>query len=478
MEGESGGSGESEVRFAAYVESLAGVLGHADRVAPLKDYCTGLLMPGERKSVEPMASIIAPARTAAAHQSLLHFVGQSAWSDEAMLEKVRELAAPAFESSGGVEAWIVDDSGFQKKGAHSVGVARQYCGRLGKTDNCQIAVTLSLANHHVSLPIAYRLYLPEIWANDAGRRAKAHVPENVEFRTKPRIALSQIEAALAAGVAKGVVLADAGYGSDGAFRAGLTRLGLTYAVGVQSTLSVWPPGQQPLPPDVWGGRGRKPTRVQRAADHRPVSAKELAIGLPAEAWKNVEWREGSNQTLSSRFAALRIRPASRDWRRAEPHPLEWLIVEWPEGEPEPTKYWLSTLPEDIPLEALVDTVKMRWRIERDYEELKSELGLAHFEGRGWRGFHHHASLCIAAYGFLILERSAFPPSDPLRRERPAVSSRGRSTRAAPSSRTTRSKLDRHDAQAFDDRPGQIALSMSVLSRHLQPAQLRPSLVTQ
>ena len=246
-------------------------------------------------------------------------------------------------------------------------------------------------------------------------------------------------------------------------------------MGVQSTLSVWPPA---LPPDVWSGRGRRPSRLRRDKAHRPVSAKDLAIGLPAEAWKDVEWREGSNQTLSSRFAALRIRPASRDWRCAEPHPLEWLIVEWPEGEPAPTKYWLSTLPEDIPLEALVDTVKLRWRIERDYEELKSELGLAHFEGRGWRGFHHHASLCIAAYGFLILERSAFPPSDPLHRERPAVSSRGRSTRAAPSSRTTRPQFDRHHAQAFDDRPGEIALSMSVLSRHLQPAQLRPSLVTQ
>ena len=262
------------------------VLGHADRVAPLKDYCTGLLMPGERKSVEPMASIIAPARTAAAHQSLLHFVGQSAWSDEAMLAKVRELAAPAFESSGGVEAWIVDDTGFQKKGSHSVGVARQYCGRLGKTDNCQIAVSLSIANHHVSLPIAYRLYLPEIWAKDAERRAKAHVPEHVKFKTKPQIALAQIEAALEAGVAKGVVLADAGYGSNGAFRAGLTRLGLTYAVGVPSTLSVWPPGDEPLPPKPWSGRGRKPSRVRRDEKHRPVSAKELAIGLPAEAWKN------------------------------------------------------------------------------------------------------------------------------------------------------------------------------------------------
>ena len=238
--GGEGGRGEAGERGAVYGlrwES-ARVLGHADRAGPLMDYCTGLLMPCERKSVEPMASIVSPVRASAAHQSLLHFVGQSGWSDEAMLAKVRELAAPAFAAQGGVEALIVDDTGFQKKGSHSVGVARQYCGRLGKTDNCQIAVTLSIANHHASLPIAYRLYLPEIWANDAERREKAHVPEDVEFRTKPQIALAQIEAALKDGVARGAVLTDAGYGCDGAFRAGVTALGLAYAVGVQSTLSV------------------------------------------------------------------------------------------------------------------------------------------------------------------------------------------------------------------------------------------------
>ena len=469
---------ESEARFATYVESLAGVLGHADRVGPLMDYCAGLLMPGERKSVEPIAAMVAPARAAAEHQSLLHFVGQSPWSDEAMLAKVRELTAPAFAAQGGVEAWIVDDTGFQKKGSHSVGVARQYCGRLGKTDNCQIAVTLSIANHHMSLPIAYRLYLPEAWAEDAQRRGKVHVPEDVEFQTKPQIALSQIEAAAKAGVARGVVLADAGYGNDGALRAGVTALGLTYAVGVQSTLSVWPPGEEPLPPKPWSGRGRKPWRVRRDADHLPISAKDLATRLPAEAWKEVEWREGSNQILSSRFAALRIRPASRDHELAEPHPIEWLVVEWPEGEPEPTKYWLSTLPEDTPLEVLVDTIKLRWRIERDYEELKSELGLAHFEGRGWRGFHHHASLCIAAYGFLILERSAFPPSGRWRRKKPAVSGRTRSSRAADPSRKTCRQLDRHHAKTFDDRPRQIALSMPLLSRRVQKTQLQCAFVTQ
>jgi SRSO17 transposase len=469
---------ESEGRFSAYVDSLASVLGHADRTGPLMDYCTGLLMPGERKSVEPIASIVAPARVAAAHQSLLHFVGQSGWSDEAMLAKARALAAPAFEAQGGVEAWIVDDTGFQKKGSHSVGVARQYCGRLGKTDNCQIAVTLSIANRHVSLPIAYRLYLPEDWAKDVERRRKAHVPEDVAFRTKPQIALAQIEAAMKDGVERGVVLADAGYGVDGAFRAGVTALGLAYAVGVQSTLTVWPPGEEPLPPKPWSGRGRTPSRLRHDADHRPVSAKKLAMGLPAEAWTDVEWREGSNQPLSSRFAAVRVRPAARDHKLIEPHPVEWLVVEWPEGEAEPTKYWLSTLPEHTPLRDLVDVIKLRWRIERDYEELKSELGLAHFEGRGWRGFHHHASLCIAAYGFLILERSAFPPSARWRREKPALSSRSRSSRAADPPRTPRGQLDRDDAQAIDDRNGEVPVSMPVLPSRLTQTDLRPQLVTQ
>ena len=200
--------------------------------------------------------------------------------------------------------------------------------------------------------------------------------------------------------------------------------------------------------------------------------------LTPEAWNDVEWREGSNEPLSSRFAAVRVRPASRDHRRAEPHPVEWLVVEWPEGEAEPTKYWLSTLPEDTPLAVLVDVIKLRWRIERDYEELKSELGLAHFEGRGWRGFHHHASLCIAAYGFLILERSAFPPSARCRREKPALSARSRSLRAADPSRTPRGELDRDNAKATDDRPGKIPLSMPVLPSRLTTQQLQSALVTQ
>ena len=274
------------------------------------------------------------------------------------------------------------------------------------------------------------------------------------------------------------MLADAGYGCDGVFRAGVTALGLTYAMGVQSTLSVWRPGEEPLPAKPWSGRGRPPSRVRRDDDHQPIAAKELARQLPAEAWKEVAWREGSNQTLSSRFAAVRIRPASRDHKLAQPHPVEWLVFEWPEGELEPTKYWLSTLPENTPPQLLVDTIKLRWRIERDYEELKSELGLAHFEGRSWRGFHHHASLCIAAYGFLILERSAFPPSGAWRREKPAVSGRTRTARGADPSRTACAQLNRHAAKAIDDRPRQVALSMPVLPRRLEAKEPRPTIVTQ
>jgi SRSO17 transposase len=222
-----GGSSEgSEARFAGYVEALGTVLGHLDRQQPMRDYCLGLLMPIARKSVEPMAAVTAPAQVAAKHQSLLHFVGNAPWSDAAMLARVGELVLPAIERSGPIEAWIIDDTGFPKKGQHSVGVTRQYCGQLGKQDNCQVAVTLSLANHDASLPIAYRLYLPQDWAQDRARRDKAKVPETIAFQTKPEIALEQIKAARAAGLPKGVVLMDAGYGNDTELRTEITALGL------------------------------------------------------------------------------------------------------------------------------------------------------------------------------------------------------------------------------------------------------------
>jgi SRSO17 transposase len=406
-----------EERFAAYLDAIAAVVGHSRRAAAARAYCTGLLLPGERKSIEPMAARIAPGRVQATHQSLHHVVAQAEWDDAAVLRAVREWVLPAIERHGPIRYWIVDDTAFPKKGTHSVGVARQYCGALGKQDNCQVAVSLSVANDRASLPIAYRLYLPETWANDPARRAKAGVPEEVAFATKPAIALGQIQQALAEGVPVGVVLGDAGYGDETAFRVGVRDLGLRYVLGIRSATSVWPPGEAPLPPLPWSGRGRPPSRLRRSPEHRPVPVKELALGLSARAWRTVTWREGSRAALTSRFAALRVRPAHRDTARSEPWAEEWLLIEWPRGATEPTKYWLSNLPRHTALKDLVQAAKARWVIERDYQELKQEIGLGHYEGRGWRGFHHHASLSIAAYGFLVAERCLFPPRQRFTRQR-------------------------------------------------------------
>jgi SRSO17 transposase len=395
----------SELRFAAYVEGLASVIGHADRIGPLRDYCIGLILPGERKSVEPMAARTAPARTSAQHQSLLNFVGIASWSDEEVQGKVREMVLPTLERHGSIEAWIIDDTSFPKKGKHSVGVGRQYCGQLGKAENCQVAVSLSIANHHASLPVAYQLYLPQDWAEDDARRRKAGVPETMVFKTKPQIALAQLRWACETGLARGVVLMDPAYGNDARLRTDVSALGLTYAVGIQSNILVFPPGTGPR------RRGRALNNTGRRDEPDLISAKTLALGLPNHAWRTIRWREGSADRLSSRFARVRVR-AAHGYVLPEALAEEWLLIEWPDGEAEPTRYWLSTLPARTSFRRLVDVTKLRWRIERDYLELKQEVGLGHYEGRGWRGFHHHATLCIAAYGFLISERETIPPSGP------------------------------------------------------------------
>ena len=251
-----------------------------------------------------------------------------------------------------------------------MGVARQYCGEVGKQDNCQVAVSLSVANEQASLPVACRLHLPQAWADDPARRDKAGVPEAIVFQTKPQIALGQIRDALAQGVPPGVVLADAGYGADMDFQAGLVALALAYVVGIQPNTSVWPPGTGPLPAKPWSGRGRPPTRLRREAGHGPMAVEGLARSLPAEAWQTVTWREGGKGELASRFAALRVRPGHRDYDRQVPWPELWLLVEGPEGEDQPTKYWLANLPADTPLERLVGLARLRWRVERDYQGLK------------------------------------------------------------------------------------------------------------
>jgi SRSO17 transposase len=357
-----------------------------------------------------MAARLAPDNVRRMHQSLHHLVADAPWSDEQMLAVVRGYTLAAMRKREPVVAWIIDDTGFPKKGKESVGVARQYCGQLGKQENCRVAVSLSVTTATLSVPVAYRLYLPENWANDGARRKKAGVPEQIQFQTKPRIALDQVRQAVEADVPRGVVLADAAYGLDSQFRAGLRELQLEYAVGIQSSLSVWEPGKQPLPAKPRKNTGRPPKLLRRDEHHQPVSTRQLAVTVPKTAWKQITWREGSKKSLRSRFAAIRVRPAHRDYWQSEPPPEEWLLIEWPKGADEPAKYWLSNLPVQIKLEELVRIAKQRWIVERDYEELKQELGLGHFEGRGWRGFHHHATLCIAAYGFLIAERSLFSPS--------------------------------------------------------------------
>jgi len=403
----------TEQRFEDFITLLEASIGHADRFEPLRAYCTGLLLPGERKSVEPMAARIDPAHVRQRHQSMHHFIAEAPWDDHEVLRAIRRYALPLIEETGPIEAWIVDDTGIPKKGTHSVGVTRQYCGQLGKQENCQVAVTLSLANPNASLPVAARLYLPESWMTDRDRCHRAGVPDDVVFETKKEIALAQIRSMIDEGVPRGTVLADAAYGNDHDFRETLTGWGLLYGVGIQKSTTVWPEGSEPIHPPAarQKKRGQPRKLLRRDARHQPVTVEALARDIPESSWSIVRWREGTRTSLESRFVALRVRIAHRDYLRSALRDEEWLLIEWPVDANDPIHYWLVTLPPETSLRQLVHVVKMRWRIERDYEEMKQELGLGHYEGRGWRGFHHHWTMCIAAYAFLAAERCLFPPEE-------------------------------------------------------------------
>ncbi len=434
--------------FEHYMTHLAKGLGHADRHSGLSAYCTGLMLPLSRKSVEPMAARVDPLHASARHQSLHHFVAKAQWRDQELLRRVAQWVVPVMDLSAG-GWWIIDDTGFPKKGTHSVGVARQYCGVLGKQDNCQVAVSVSLACEEGSLPVAWQLYLPHSWAEDAVRKKKAGIPEDIEFATKPQIALQQLRDLLGDGAPRHCVLADAGYGIDYTFRQGLTDLGLDYVVGITSAVVVWPPGVEPLPPKPYSGMGRPPVVPRRTTQRQPVNVKTLAQGLPDSAFQNISWREGSNERLTGRFAALRVRCAGGNVGKARLLPEQWLLIEWPTGQAEPEKYYLSTLPETAALNDLVRAAHMRWRIERDYQDLKQDLGLGHYEGRGWRGFHHHASLSIAAYGFLMAQRlkagsDASGKKNFIERQVPAVP-KDYVPRGSPARAASRAKLDHNVA---------------------------------
>lgn len=456
-----------EARFARYANVMVETLGHADRGTPARWYLQGLMLPGQRKSVEPMAARVHPQDVRSAHQSMHHLVADSEWSDTALLAAVAREVVPVLSHAGHASCyWILEDTGVRKYGKHSVGVARQYGGQLGKTDNCQVAVSLSLATEDGSVPLGYRLYLPREWADDPTRRAQAGVPDEIAFATKGELAWQQIEAALHAAIPRGPILMDAGYGDEAALRDRLTAHGLSYAAGVRSPTAVWWKTHQPASPParVPGkpGRGRPRTRVQRDATHQPISVRALALALPATQYRRVTWREGTNAPLSSRFARVRVRAAHADHPRSE----EWLLIEWPLGERAPTHYFLSTLPATLSCKALVATVKMRWRIERDYLELKQEVGLGHYEGRNWRGVHHHASLCIAAYGFLMLERLAAGKKNIARLKTPPVPAGFRPRGAGPDA-TTHSVVDRHRAVSTGPRPRPRAGAVPVLRPTLQ-----------
>lgn len=398
--------GSLERELKEFIASMVEGMGRVERREALGDYVTGLLLDGERKSIEPIAGRLVDdaGEIQAMRQRLQQAVVVASWSDEEMR---RRLALKLDTELPGVEALVVDDTGFPKKGKHSVGVQRQYSGTLGRVDNCQVAVSLHLASEKGSGCIAMRLFLPEVWASDPARREKVGVPDDVVFEKKWEIALEQISAALAWGVRRHIALADAGYGDASEFRLGLTALGLKYVVGVQGNHSVWPPGVHPRPPERRTGGGRQ--RTYWVADDKPVLIAKLARELD---YAKVNWREGARGRQSSRFARVFVQSAENHRHgkaRPPPTPGEWLLCEWPEGEKEPTKYWMSSLPPSTSLVALVRLAKLRWRVERDYQEMKQEIGLDHFEGRGWIGFHHHATLCAVAHGFLALRRALFPP---------------------------------------------------------------------
>ena len=455
-----------ESRFESYADMMVQALGHADRATPARWYLRGLMLPGERKSVEPMAARVHPEDVPSAHQSMHHLVADSEWSDTALLAAVAREVVPVLSEAGQAPCfWIIDDTGFRKYGKHSVGVARQYCGHLGKTENCQVAVSLSLATVQGSVPLDYRLYLPEEWTEDKARCKRAGVPKEIAFATKGEIAWAQIEAALAAGIPRGTVLMDAAYGDEARLRDRLSAEGLTYAVGIRPGTAVWWDAHQPARAPVKQGRGRHRTRVVRDETHQPISVRELAQELPGASYRTVTWREGTNAALSSRFARVRVRAAHADRPREE----EWLLIEWPKAEAEPTRYFLSTLAADISFKELVATVKMRWRIERDYLELKQEVGLGHYEGRNWRGFHHHASLCIAAYGFLMLERLRSSKKNSTRLKAPPLPEGFRPRGARPDA-TPHPLVDRHHTLLSGTRHRTAPVSVPLVRQTLRQGE--------
>ena len=396
----------AEQRLHAYLDQIGDILGTPMRRANFARYAFGLIAEGERKNMEVIA-----ARTCASakhvdssHQSMQEFITDSAWDDHAVRLAAARYALEPMTTAALPWAWIIDDTGFLKKGNHSVGVQRQYTGSAGKITNCQIGVSLSIATPQDHVAVDFELYLPDCWANDPARRAEGRIPDKVRFKTKPQLALDMLRRAVRANLPRGTVLADEAYGGCSEFRAGCRRLGLSFAVAVSSTARVW---------------------SVNAVGYRkgdPVEVRELARRLADEgAFRKYTWREGTAGPLQARFAFLRVLPSADDGCEPRFRDRVWLVCEWRDGEDHPAHFHFATY-KRMPFVQLVQLIKERWRTERVYQDLKDELGLDHFEGRRFRGWHHHVSVTLATHAFLVAERARrFSPSgDASQVDRPLV----------------------------------------------------------
>lgn len=386
----------AQERLAKYFDRIGDILSGRGRRESFAVYALGIFGDGERKSIEPIAARACadPLKMDAAHQRLLHFAVDSPWSDHAVRQAAARHALEAMTEQEPIEVWIIDDTGFLKQGKHSVGVQRQYTGSAGKVTNCQIGVSLSVATRTEQLPIDFALYLPEGWLTDVHRRREARIPDEIAFKTKPELALEMVHQALVDEVPPGVVLADAAFGTSRDFRDGIRKLGLQYAVAVDPRTVV----------SVIDKLGRRRDEI--------VSVEALAQRIESQGgFRRCTWRSGSKEDLSARFALRRVVPAHDDARGIEKREALSLLIEWRDGEDEPANYFLCSLPSRWTRKKLVRLVMQRWRTERAYQDLKGELGLDHYEGRRFPGWHHHISVVLCCYAFIVAERVRhFPPS--------------------------------------------------------------------
>lgn len=376
-------------RLGRFFDQIGGVLANVKRRASFATYALGLLSDGERKSIEPIAarSCGSADKTDALHQRLQLFITDSDWSDRDVRRIAGQHAISAMSQREKISTWIIDDTGFLKQGTHSVGVQRQYTGSAGKTANCQVGVSLSIATPTEHVPLDFELYLPKTWTEDRARRKEARIPDDIGFKTKPELALDMIHRAVDDDIPFGVLLADSAYGDSSEFREEIRWLGLDYAVGVHAPTKVW--------------------RADRFDCRRgkPVSVVDFGIEIRKRGgFRRVTWRQGTRGRLSSFFAMRRVVPCHKDSWDVTEREAVWLLIEWPEGEKEPTKFSFATLHPNTTKKQLVRIVKERYRTERVYEDFKGELGLDHFEGRRFRGWHHHVSVALCCYAFVVAER--------------------------------------------------------------------------